>query len=146
MPPTPNEVYSSNETESGGFFAKVYRGKAAPVLLGTYLIESADPTPETVEVNRPHVDGGDNGFKWVDGKKEGPITAQRAANAATLKTGDFFKTSVISFDAAGAGETEIYAIKSPSQTTGAGYRSQSATMRQEKFPTAAQLAIDEYAE
>jgi hypothetical protein len=144
--PTPNEVYNSGQVPHGGFFAKIYRGQTAPALLGTYLVESAAPSPNAVETDRPHTDGGDNGFVLVDGKKEGAATIQRAAAATpSLKNGDFFKTSVIEVDSAGAAVTEIYVIKGPSQDTDASYRKQSCTIRQDKQPTATVLAIDEYA-
>lgn len=144
--PTPNEVYNSNSVPAGSSFVNVYRNQAHPVLLGVYLFESLNPTPSAVVTDRPHVDGGDNGFKVVNGKKEGGAVFQRAAEATpSLKNGDFFKISTVEVDAAGAGVAEYYVITSPSQDIEVGYRKQSATVRQDKFPSEAVQAILEYA-
>lgn len=142
--PTPNEVYNSNSVPAGTTFVNVYRNQTTPVLLGVYMFESMSPTPEAVVTDRPHVDGGDRGFKVADGKKEGAAVFQRDASAPSLKNGDFFKTSVLEFDSTGTGVAEYYVIMNASQDTEVGYRKQSATVRQDKYPTAAVQAITEY--
>jgi hypothetical protein len=145
--PTPNQAYVSNQVPFGGFFIKVYRNQSSPTQLGSadYILETASPTDEVVEGDRPGTDGGDNGFWLVNGKTEGPAVIQLAsASTPTLKNGDFFKCSLFSTDSAGAGEARYFVIKSTSPTIGTNdYRKQSVTLREEKFPSVAQQAITE---
>lgn len=144
--PTESEAYNSNAIPAGSGYVKVYRGEAAPVLLGTYEFESADPTPEGKFIDRPSPDGGDGGWKLINGIKQGSATFQRATTATPhLQNGDFFKTSLLTVDSAGAGVVEYYVIASPSHLRDADYGKQSATIRQDKSPIAAVIAISEYA-
>lgn len=136
--PTPNEAYNSNSVEHGGFYAKFYRSRTSPALLGEYIVETADITDEVIEIDRPDVDGGDNGFVWVNGKTEGPATVQLASSSTpTIKNGDYFKYSKFSKDAAGAGETRYFVAKGVSHPRSTGdYRKQTLTLREDKHPSA----------
>lgn len=145
--PSPGSAaYNSNAVPFGGRFVYIYRTPASPVQIGLYLVESFSPASAAVVVDRPTEIGGDNGFAIVDGKKEGSIKVQlNVTNTPTLLNGDFFKTSKATYDASGNAVTEIYVLTNMAEAIGTTeYLSQSGTGRQDKFPSAAVLAIAEF--
>lgn len=126
----------------------MYRGQAAPALLGTYRVTSASLARMAVGGERPDIDGGDNGWWLVKGKIEGGITLQLDTDASpTLELGDFFKTSVIFRDAAGNPVTQICVLNNPGPVSveANGFRAQAGSARVDQFPTETVNGIDEYA-
>ncbi len=110
-------------------------------------MESSTPTDQAVVVDRPHLDGGDNGWVLVKGKTEGPAKFQQATAATpTLRNGDMFKTTKFSNDASSVGEARYFAIMNIAYSIEAnGYRSYSCTIREDKYSTIAmQTNIIEY--
>lgn len=143
--PTPNQVYVSNSVPFGGFFINLYRGQSAPALLGVYRVTSFTPQRAAVVTDRPDVDGGDNGWTMVAGVIEGGINIQLATDATpTVQPGDFFKTSVIFRNAAGAATEQIVVVKEIGPNIDQSYRTQSGSARVDQFPDATVSAIVEY--
>jgi hypothetical protein len=136
-------IYNDMTVPFGTFLAKIYRTQATPASLGSYLVESWNVTEANVGGDRPNTDGSENGFWIVIGKKEGTAVFQRSTAATpTLQPGDFFKTTYVTVDNAGAAVAEYYVIVSvdnPQATT--DYRKQTATVRLDRNPPSSITSI-----
>jgi hypothetical protein len=87
-------AYNSKSVPGGGFIVQIYRDQNNPMLLGTYIVETVNPTASDVMVKRPNELGGRNGFRIAEGDREGSVTIQLAlATTPTTKSGDFFTLS-----------------------------------------------------
>lgn len=128
-----SDAYNTNSVPHGGLLADIYRGQAAPVLLGTYKVESLAPTVNGVIVDRPEIDGGDNGWVAVEGSVTGSAVIQLATNATpTLAIGDFF-TAAVRRDTSGNSINEVFVITQVGHAFEMNnYRKQSVNVRVNK--------------
>jgi len=149
--PTPNQVFVANAVPSGGFFAKIYRpgydnsGTLVFTQLSAspYRVLSFSPQRDSSVVDRPDIDGGDNGFTVVAGKIEGSITIQLATDGSpTLQPGDCFKTSVVFRDTAGASVAQMIVLTGMSINIDTSARAMSGTGRVNKQATSGGSGYD----
>jgi len=143
----PNQAYVSSGVVIGGFSTTLYRPTDATLptgpatnstSLGTYLVESLTPNYNGILINRPAVDGGDNGFVLINGIIEGSARIQIATGTTpSPRNGDFFVVADASIDAVsnGAAVSRQFVLHSvqPEISTNS-YRVISCSVRVDKNP------------
>lgn len=120
--PTPNQAFVAGSVPSGGFFASIWRPTVAAdnsvtwsQLIAAIRVMSFSPNKEALTVDRPDIDGGDNGWTMTAAKIEGSITLQLPNDATpTLQPGDAFVTRVIFRDSTGTPVPQMFVLGSMS--------------------------------
>jgi hypothetical protein len=130
----PNQAYIANGVPYGGLLVEIFRNQDNPQSLGTYKCESFTPTENGIVLDRPDIDGGDNGFAVTKGAITGSALIQLATDATpTLEIGDYFSVSV-KRDINGNGVNQRAVITSVGHAAEMqSYRKQSCNVRVDKF-------------